>query len=307
MDELTLAQIGEDALVRQLTANLSAGDDVVLGPGDDCAAVETGSKKWLTLLKTDCLIEDVHFLPAEDPIRIGWKALARAVSDVAACGGQPGYALVTIAAAGNQPVAKIAGIYTGLRRAAAEFGVSIVGGETARAPSGLVISIALTGRVRRKCLATRSGGQPGDAIFVTGKLGGSIAGKHLDFYPRTKEAEWLTRKFPIHAMMDLSDGLGTDLPRLADASGVGYQIIPGRLPLTDGCTERNAVADGEDYELLFAIHPNDAATLPLRWVRRFPYVALTRIGKLVESTEGRTPLDPGFLHFSDCNSGASPS
>lgn len=302
MDAITLASLGEDDLVRKLTASLAQGDDVILGPGDDCAAVEYGSRKWLRLLKTDCLIEDVHFFPDSEPTRIGWKAIARTVSDIAAAGGEPLHALVTLAASPDQRLSKIEGIYSGIKRAAAEFGISIVGGETARAPQGVFISVAMDGRVRRECLATRSGGHPGDVLFVTGKLGGSIRGKHLDFYPRLAEAAWLTRKFPIHAMMDLSDGLGADLPRLADASRVGYELDLGALPLNDGCSLDAGIGDGEDYELLFAVAAGDADLLIAKWMKRFPYVPLSRIGHLREIENGRTPLVPGFLHFSDCNS-----
>jgi thiamine-monophosphate kinase len=307
MDSITLASIGEDTLVRKLTSNLSQGADVVLGPGHDCAAVEFGSRKWLRLLKTDCIIEGVHFFPNTEPMRIGWKAIARAVSDIAAAGGEPLHALVTLAASPDQSLAKIEGIYAGLTRAAAEFGVSIVGGDTARAPGGVFVSIAIDGRVRRERLATRSGGRPGDVVFVTGKLGGSIRGKHLDFYPRLAEAAWLTGKFRIRAMMDLSDGLGADLPRLADASGVGFEIDPAALPLNDGCSPADGMTNGEDYELLFAVRSDDAEKLQLKWTKRFPYVPLTRIGRLLEPSMGRTPLASGFLHFSDCNSGESTS
>ena len=300
---MTLEQIHEDELVRRLTANLTAGSEVVLGPGDDCAAVECGSRKWLRLLKTDCLIEGVHFSPDTDPMRIGWKAMARTVSDIAACGGKPGHALVTLAASAEQRLAKIEGIYAGLKRAAAEFGVTIVGGETARAPQGVFISVATDGRVRRSRLATRSGGLPGDVLFVTGKLGGSIHGKHLDFYPRLLEAAWLTRRYDIHAMMDLSDGLGTDLPRMADASGVGFAVTAESLPVTDGATVGNAISDGEDYELLFAVDPAAAEDLEIRWSRKFLDVPLSRIGNLTDAASGRTPLASGFSNFLDCKTG----
>jgi len=304
---MTLKQITEDELVRRLTANLSAGTDVVLGPGDDCAAVECGSRKWLRLLKTDCIIEGVHFLPDTDPMRIGWKALARTASDIAACGGEPGYALVTLAASAEQQVAKIEGIYAGLKRAAAEFGMTIVGGETARAPQGVFISVATDGRVRRSRLATRSGGLPGDVLFVTGRLGGSIHGKHLDFYPRLLEAAWLTRRYDVHAMMDLSDGLGADLPRMADASGVGFAVNVDAVPVTDGATVDNAISDGEDYELLFAVDPAVAEDLETRWSRKFPDLLLSQIGNLTDAASGRTPMASGFSHFLDCNTGAIPT
>src|SRR5690606_21847998 len=108
--------------------------------------------------------------------------------------------------------------------------------------------VAATGHVAREHLVTRSGGRAGDGIFVTGALGGSIRGKHLTFTPRLDASAWLVRQFLPTAMMDLSDGLAKDLPRLASASGCGYFIEPAWLPLTDGCTPAEALGDGEDYE-----------------------------------------------------------
>ena len=108
---------------------------------------------------------------------------------------------------------------------------------------------------KRRCVL-RSGGRPGDALFVTGLLGGSLAGKHLDFTPRLAEARWLTQHFHLRAMMDLSDGLGADLPRLAAASGCGFEL--GEIPCTPGCSRDSALGDGEDFELLFAAGPRDA-------------------------------------------------
>src|SRR5262249_45185593 len=161
--------------------------------------------------------EGVHFEKKENPARVGWKALCRAVSDIAAMGGLPRHALVTIAVAREVKMAWLRGLYAGLRAAARRLGVSIVGGETSRSPGRAVMSVALTGEVERLRCVTRAGGRAGDFLFVTGRLGGSLAAKHLDFIPRLAEARWLTANFRIRAMMDLSDGLGADLPRLAKA------------------------------------------------------------------------------------------
>src|SRR5262249_28874761 len=150
--------------------------------------------------------------------------------------------------------ARARGIYRGLGKCAAEFGVLIVGGETARIDGPIAISVSLTGEVASKRCCFRTGGRAGDALFVTGQLGGSLAsGHHLKFCPRLAEARWLAKNFKIHAMMDLSDGLGADLPRLALNSGVGYKIDPELLPRTSGITPKQAMRDGEDYELLFAV------------------------------------------------------
>jgi thiamine-monophosphate kinase len=174
--------------------------------------------------------------------------------------------------------------------------VEIVGGETARSPGGAFLSVALTGWVERGRCVLRSGGKAGDALYVTGRLGGSLAGKHFDFTPRLAEARWLTEHFRLHAMMDLSDGLGSDLPRLARASGCGFAL--GDLPLSPGCSRENALADGEDYELLFALSPRHAARLELTWP--FPKLPLTRIGALTppgKPGQNAAPLPHGYAHF----------
>jgi thiamine-monophosphate kinase len=296
---MKLAGMGEDAVVAALLRGLPAGSDVICGPGDDCAVLGTPRAKTWRLLKTDCVIETVHFLPGEDPRRIGWKAMARTISDIAAMGGRPEHALVTLAISGNDDLKRATGIYAGLRKCARAYGVGIVGGETARSPGPLFLSIMLSGSVERRRCVFRSGGKPGDQLFVTGRLGGSLAGGHLDFKPRVEEAQWLARHARLHAMMDLSDGLGTDLPRLARASGCGFRIDKSGLPLNRGCTAEQALADGEDYELLFALPPRDAAKIRPLWARQFPRLPLTEIGALTAPARrgGKTSTLPGYDHF----------
>jgi thiamine-monophosphate kinase len=119
-----------------------------------------------------------------------------------------------------------------------------------------------------------------------------------------REARWLVSRFDIHAMMDLSDGLGADLPRLADASRKGYEVDLAGLPLHRGCDAAQGVGDGEDYELLFAVPPGEAEALDTAWRKKFPRVPLTRIGTLLADRRRRTPLAPGYAHFSGCQSPA---
>jgi thiamine-monophosphate kinase len=264
--------------------------------GDDCAVIAfPGESRW-RLLKTDAVVEGIHFLPDEEMRRVGWKALCRAISDIAAMGGLPEHALVTLAVAREAKVESVRRLYAGLKRAAKRFGVSIVGGETSRSPGPLFLNIALTGSVEPERCVLRSGGKPGDAIYVTGRLGGSITGKHLDFIPRLAEARWLTEHFHLHAMMDLSDGIGADLPRLAAASRCGYLLDPERLPRTAGVTPQNALSDGEDYELLFTVGAEVAPLLEQAWKSRFRKLPLTRIGALTVPTRSRKPSH-GFDHF----------
>ena len=171
-------------------------------------------------------------------------------------------------------------LYRGLNRAAARFDVSIVGGETSSTGGPAVISVSVSGFVEKNRWVSRSGGKVGDDLFVTGRLGRSLRGKHLRFVPRIEESRWLTKNFSIHAMMDLSDGLGADLPRLARASKVGFKIDMEHLPLAPGAKIDNAISDGEDYELLFAISPREATVCKKSWRKKFPKLPLTRIGRL---------------------------
>jgi thiamine-monophosphate kinase len=294
----TLADLGEDRVVAALTRQLVLGKDVRVGAGDDCAVIGGPRAARWQLLKTDVVVEGVHFLPGDDARRVGWKALCRALSDIAAMGGVPGHALITLAAPPGTAMQRLTGLYAGLRKAARKFGVSIVGGETSRSPGPLFLNIALTGSVERSRCTLRSGGKAGDVLYVTGRLGGSRAGRHLDFTPRLAEARWLVTHFRPSAMMDLSDGLAADLPRLAAASRGGYRIEPKFLPRTAGCTIEQALSDGEDFELLFALAPCHAVKLERAWRKAFPRLPLTRIGELNrQSPIANRQFPNGHDHF----------
>ena len=295
---MNLAETGEDRLLAQLLPTLSRNDSVVLGAGDDCAVVRNPGRGNLQLLKTDCIVEGIHFTAASHPVLVGWKAMARPLSDFAAMSGIPQFALVTLIVPAERTLAWTKRIYRGLEKAAQAFGVAIVGGETSGIKGPAVISVSLTGFVEKDRWVGRSGGKANDELFVTGRLGGSIRGRHLKFAPRIEESRWLTKNFPIHAMMDLSDGLGADLPRLARASGVGFEVEESALPLQRGCNITQAISDGEDYELLFALSPGQSGMLKKRWRRKFPTLPLTRIGRLSSSLGIRhSKLPPGYVHF----------
>ena len=295
---MNLRALGEDRLLDQLLPSLPRNAGVVLGAGDDCAIVESGKPGLLTLLKTDCLVEEIHFARRTPPGLVGWKAMARPLSDFAAMSGVPQFALVTLIVPASKTISWVQSLYRGIEKTARVFNVAVVGGETSNINGPAVISISLTGFVERGRWVGRAGGKAGDELFVTGRLGGSLRGHHLKFVPRIAESRWLTENFRIHAMMDLSDGLGTDLPRLARASNVGFEVDEAALPLNRGCTIRQAITDGEDYELLFAISPKDSLSLLSRWQRKFPNVPLTRIGKLSSAFGIRHSAFPkGYVHF----------
>ena len=293
-----LRDLGEDALIARILRGFPGGDALTVGPGDDCAVIDPGKNPGpLRLLKTDAIVEGVHFLPDTPPEKVGWKAIARVLSDFAAMGGKPEHLLVTVAVNPDRPVAWMDGLYRGIRKCLAKHGGILAGGETSRLPSGALISVAGEGSAERKHLVLRSTGKPGDLIAVTGKLGGSINGKHLAFTPRLAEADWLVRHLRPSAMMDLSDGLAKDLPRLAAASHCSFELDPAALPITPGCTLQQALGDGEDYELLLTLPARRWKAASNNWHSPFPQLPLTPIRRVAEPSTKSPPLQGGWDHF----------
>lgn len=296
---MKLRALGEDRFLRQLLPGLWRDGSVLAGAGDDdCAVLRLSRTPRLLLLKTDCVVAGIHFGKNANARAVGWKAMARALSDIAAMGGLPRYALVTLIAPAETEANWVRELYRGLEKAARAFAVSIVGGETSRTEGPLAVAVSLVGEVEARRWVSRSGGKAGDRLFVTGRLGGAGRGRHLRFTPRIEEARWLTKHFRIHAMMDLSDGLGADLPRLARASSLGFELNEDDIPRSRGCTLEQAISDGEDYELLFALSPRDAEALAKAWKRKFPRLPLTCIGRLnrkakIKNQESLT----GYDHF----------
>lgn len=296
--EKTVQDLGEDGVIEAVLAQLgsSSAAEVKVGAGDDCAVVEVGGEEC-HLLKTDAVVEGVHYPIETEPERVGWKALARVMSDFGAMGGRPGEFLVTLALRSHTPVSWVEGVYRGMNRCLEEFGGGIVGGETVGIPgaSSTMINVSAVGRVREDGYVLRSGGEKGDRLWVTGRLGGSFAsGRHLDFVPRLLEGQWLAEKRVAKAMMDLSDGLATDLPRLAKASDCGFRVENELIPCHKGVSLEMALSEGEDFELLFAAAEGE-------WVREFrtcfPGLEVTCVGELT-STEESDPLEQeGWQHF----------
>src|SRR6267142_3238681 len=216
--------MNEFELIQRLTRSLPTNKSVVAGPGDDCAVLDFGLPDRLLLFKTDAIVEGIHFPPDTPPEKIGHKALGRCLSDIAAMGGTPVAALVTLALPRSFEPDFVEAIYSGMSALARRHEVAIVGGETTTNPERMLISVALLGAVPRGKSVLRSGAEVGDAIFVSGELGGSLAGKHLEFEPRLVEARWLAQTFQVHSMLDVSDGLAGDLPHLLKASSVGAEL-----------------------------------------------------------------------------------
>jgi len=297
---MKLGALGEDRLLNEILLHLPRvkGGKVFAGSADDCAVVETPRDKKYLVLKTDCVVEGVHFAHRTNASDVGWKAMMRPLSDFAAASAVPQFALVTLIVPQQTKLTWVRGLYRGLRGAANRFKVRIVGGETSNTPGPIAISVSVIGFVEKARAASRCGGRTGDDLFVTGRLGGALKRKHLKFVARIAESRWLTKTFAIHAMMDLSDGLGADLPRLARASKVGFDIQLENLPLARGASIDNAISEGEDYELLFAVARRDRNLLEREWRRKFPKLPLTRIGSLNRKSQiANSKLPSGYVHF----------
>ena len=280
--------LSETELIQRLTQDLPADSSVLTGPGDDCAVLDWSGSELL--FKTDAIIEGIHFERDTPPEAIGRKALARALSDIAAMAGTPTHALITLGVHAEMEPSLIEAVYQGLRDCAREHHVNIVGGETTSL-SQLTLSISLIGKASKPIL--RTGSAVGDAIFVSGELGGSLAGHHLNFTPRLKEARWLSDQDIVHAMIDLSDGLATDLRHLL-SDQTGSELLTRALPIRRAAKERArdnpsgktallaALTDGEDYELLFTVSSKDAVPLLDGWKSAFPETPLHCIGKITD-------------------------
>jgi thiamine-monophosphate kinase len=297
---MKLGALGEDRLLNRILLHLPRvrGGKVFAGLADDCAIVETPRGNKYLVLKTDCVVEGVHFAHGTKASNVGWKAMMRPLSDFAAASAVPQFALITLIVPQQTTVAWVQRLYQELGRAADRFKVRIVGGETSNTHGPIVISVTVIGFVEKSRAVSRRGGRSGDDLFVTGRLGGALKRRHLKFMARIIESRWLTQNFSIHAMMDLSDGLGADLPRLARSSKVGFDVKLQNLPLARGATIDNAISEGEDYELLFAVSPRDRSSLEREWRRKFPKLPLTRIGSLNRKSQtANRKLPIGYVHF----------
>lgn len=300
---------------------------VVQGVGDDCAVVQVG--KQILLLTVDMLVEGVHFrLDWTDPHALGWKALAVNLSDIAAMGGIPALALLSMVLPAQRRGAWLDALIDGIADCARTYGCALVGGDTNRSEQ-VILDIAVVGTVNGTPVM-RSGAQPGDWLMVTGTLGGSRAGllalmagtpyqvdltAHLKPIPRLAEGQ-IARAAGVHAMMDISDGLSADLPKLLRASGVGAVVSQSAVPVHPAARQWAAthqldptvfaMEGGEDYELLLAVAPADAERLQQHMQAQLG-TPLTRIGTIcaepnlwLETTSGQRTVwtFKGWDHFS---------
>jgi thiamine-monophosphate kinase len=304
----------ESDLIDYLRNRIGPHPAVPLGIGDDAAVVDLADSSQC-VVTVDLLTDRVDFQLSEvDPRRVGRKALAVNLSDLAAMAARPlaGVVALALPRSGGMELARL--LYDGLLPLAERYSVAVAGGDTNSWDGPLAISVTLLGKVTKQGPLRRSGARPGDRIVVTGAFGGSILGRHLDFEPRVSEALVLAERYRLHAGIDVSDGLSMDLAHVADESGCGAAIWPHAVPiaddarrlaerLSDGSTPLDhALGDGEDFELVLAVPPEEADRM---LAERPLTIPLTVIGEFVperglwqaDAAGRRSPLTPrGYQH-----------
>jgi thiamine-monophosphate kinase len=335
---MTVSELSERELIARISSALPPLPPwLVLGIGDDAAVVEPARNR-LEVLTVDSIVEGIHFdrrfVP---PDAIGHRALAVNLSDLAAMGAEPRLALLSLALPGTLPCGDFDGIAAGIVRLAREHRVHVAGGNLTRSPGPLVVDITVTGTAKRRGVLTRSGARPGDDVYVTGTIGGAAAGlqtlqsagshqpvsdaglcigRYLYPAPRTRCGLLLGRNRAASACLDLSDGLADGLRQVSESSRVGMVIDAGAIPIEPEARSWfvsrgmdpviDAIAGGDDYELLFTVPPKRRSRLLS--VTRHAGVPITRIGactagpgiRLQRRVEGRTveeAVPHGFGHF----------
>ena len=296
--------------IQSIRQKLAQHPRLAVGIGDDAALVAFPGQTGC-LVTVDMLMEGVDFtIPPATPRQIGWKSLAVNLSDIAAMAGKPVACVVSVSLPRQNGFALGQGLMEGIVECAERFGVALAGGDTNTWDGPLVISITVLGEPTAKGPVLRSGALPGDWIMATGSFGGSIAGKHLDFTPRVREALALHQAAALHAMIDVSDGLAADLWHILEESSVGAVLDADAIPLSSqavACRDEkspleHALADGEDFELLFTVSPDDGQALLAAQLFATP---LSHIGQitaghdcLLKSADGKlTPLPAlGWKH-----------
>ena len=300
---------GEFAYIDWLRRRTPADPRVPIGPGDDAAAFRL-TPNVPCLMTTDMLLEGSCFRLAEaGPRQVGRKAMAVNLSDIAAMAGRPVAAVASVGLPRQGGQALAEELYLGLRDVADTFDTALVGGDTNSWDGPLAISVTVIGEVVPPGPIRRSGARVGDWLLVTGPLGGSIRGKHLTFTPRVREALQLHAAFPLHAMIDISDGLAGDVSHICDESGCGAVLRAESIPISadaramnDGRTPlEHALADGEDFELVFAVDPADARRLletqPVAGITLAHVGECVERGLWLEQAGSRSPLAPlGYEH-----------
>lgn len=295
----------EDTFLKSLFTKLNSNDDLLLGPGDDCAVIRCGDKSLV--IGVDQVIEGRHYLSDTPAEKVGRKLLARNLSDIAAMGVSPKFALLASATSNSKNEKWLVDFHQGVVSMANESEVCLIGGDLAVCSEESVASLTIIGEAFGEKYVTRSGAKAGEYMWATGYFGNSfLSDHHLNFVPRLVEGQWL-RNFGVTAMMDVTDGLLQDAAKLAEASQLNLVLNESAVLLRNGADLKSALCEGEDYELIFSISPELESKLGDSW----PFdVPVTRIGQLVEGDPNSPPQNnlgedlfskygKGFDHFDD--------
>ncbi|MBI3752520.1 MAG: thiamine-phosphate kinase [Deltaproteobacteria bacterium] len=334
---MQIKELGELGLIKKLAKEFSSNHPrVIKGIGDDCAVTVQDEAKYL-LSTTDTLVEDIHFsLKYTPPYNLGKKAVSISLSDIAAMGGTPMFLLTSIILPAATSTDFINFLYKGIKEKADESGAALIGGNTSSSPGKIIISTTMLGEVPKDQLLLRKGASAGDMIYVTGLLGDSSLGlkiwkqkgntpitdpflkdamlAHIDPAPRVREGRTIAEKKLATAMIDISDGLISDLRHVAEESGVGARVWLKKIPISIGLKRwvvdhpqdiAFALSGGEDYELLFTVSKENSRRIDA--VSRELNIPITYIGEIVSKEEGLAVLDEknepfpltaeGFEHF----------
>jgi len=300
---MKLKDLGEFNFINRISKPIKLSSRVIKGIGDDASVLKYTKDKYL-LFTTDMLIEGKHFYKDAKPELIGEKSLSCSISDIAAMGGVPRFAVISTGFPGFLDLRYADKLYKGIRKVADSFEVDLVGGDTVNSGK-IIINIALIGEVEKENLVLRSAAKENDAIFVTGNIGGSIKLKHLNFTPRIKEARFLVNNFTINSMIDISDGLLADLGHILEESNKGAVICEKTIPVSRNAIGfDSAIRDGEDFELIFTLPGPQAGRLEKIWPFK---TRLSRIGHVCDMHKGfslvrkngeKEKVKPaGFTHF----------
>ncbi len=292
--------ISEESLIKMFTPDIDClGNHVVKGIGDDTAVIDCENQsEYYWLLTQDSVVDGKHFLIGDtDPYRVGWKSVARSISDIAAMAGEPVGVLVALGLTKNIEVDWIKKVYSGINACISEYGCFLIGGDVSSCENEVFLSVTVLGKVRKNKVCYRAGATRDDFLCVTGDLGGSILRKHLDFTPRIKESIWLTDNLDVTSMIDLSDGLGKDIFHLVEEGSVGFRLDYEAIPISDDAKKmaendinksfHRALNDGEDYELLFTVSGESVGVRrKLSEFREIFGISCSVIGRVIEGVNG---------------------
>ncbi len=313
----SLEKLGEFGFINEVRKWTRSGQKGLIGIGDDSAVLPAGGNN-LICFTTDTVVENVHFTSQTPARKVGWKAMAVNISDIAAMGGEPKYAVMSLTIPKRITFSYLKELYRGILGCGRRFNVALVGGDTVKGRE-FSVTLSLIGFVKKRELMLRSGARVEDDIFVTGSLGGSILGKHLTFIPRIPESRFLASRFRPSAMIDVSDGLIQDLEHILEESHAGAEIWLDKIPVSTEARRKSkglreaalasACRDGEDFELLFTISPRLSKKLEKTWAAQFR-TRLTKIGKVIKGRKKLKYADhdlfvkeptwlrkKGFTHF----------